>query len=227
MRCYAGLLSLSEDGAQGQNGRVPGAARAARRSTTSCPRRSPRSRTPAGASSAGRWDVVGIDTRWDMVPYDVQLIGGIVLHQGKIAEMATGEGKTLVATHAALPERADRRRAPTWSPSTTTSRAATREWMGRDLQATSASPSAASRTRWTTTSAARPTPATSPTAPTTSSASTTCATTWRCAPEHRVQRGHAYAIVDEVDSVLIDEARTPLIISGPVEHSSQQDYGPS
>jgi len=44
------------------------------------------------------WPVVGVETRWDMVPYDVQLIGGIVLHQGKIAEMATGEGKTLVAT---------------------------------------------------------------------------------------------------------------------------------
>src|SRR6516162_3447899 len=44
------------------------------------------------------WKVVGIDVRWDMVPYDVQLIGGIMLHEGKIAEMATGEGKTLVAT---------------------------------------------------------------------------------------------------------------------------------
>ncbi|MCP4703919.1 MAG: preprotein translocase subunit SecA, partial [candidate division Zixibacteria bacterium] len=44
------------------------------------------------------WDVAGIDTEWNMIPYDVQLIGGIVLHQGKIAEMATGEGKTLVAT---------------------------------------------------------------------------------------------------------------------------------
>src|SRR5687767_4532932 len=44
------------------------------------------------------WPVVGVETRWDMVPYDVQLLGGVVLHQGKIAEMATGEGKTLVAT---------------------------------------------------------------------------------------------------------------------------------
>ncbi len=48
--------------------------------------------------SGKSWDVVGIKTEWNMVPYNVQLIGGIVLHQGKIAEMATGEGKTLVAT---------------------------------------------------------------------------------------------------------------------------------
>ena len=67
------------------------------------------------------------------------------------------------------------------------------------------------------TSAARPTTATSPTAPTTSSASTTSATTWPSSIEDCVQRGHPFAIVDEVDSILIDEARTPLIISGPTQ----------
>ena len=60
-----------------------------------------------------------------------------------------------------------------------------------------------------------PTPPTSPTGPTPSSASTTCATTWRSSLEDCVQRGHPFAIVDEVDNILIDEARTPLIISGP------------
>ena len=65
------------------------------------------------------------------------------------------------------------------------------------------------------------TPRTSPTAPTTSSASTTCATTWRGSPDELVQRGHNFAIVDEVDSILIDEARTPLIISGPADQATK------
>ncbi len=67
----------------------------------------------------------------------------------------------------------------------------------------------------------RPTPPTSPTGRTTSSGSTTCATTWRSSLEVRVQRGHQYAIVDEVDNILIDEARTPLIISGPSQEDPQ------
>ena len=91
------------------------------------------------------WEVVGIPVTWDMVPYDVQLIGGIVLHQGKIAEMATGEGKTLVATHAAVPQRPHRAAAPTWSRSTTTWPAATASGWGRSTSS-SASPWAASST---------------------------------------------------------------------------------
>ena len=63
-------------------------------------------------------------------------------------------------------------------------------------------------------------PATSPTARTTSWASTTCATTWSSAKSELVQRGHNFAIVDEVDSILIDEARTPLIISGAGDKST-------
>ena len=66
-----------------------------------------------------------------------------------------------------------------------------------------------------------PTRRTSPTARTTSSASTTCATTWPGSLDEMVQRGHNFAIVDEVDSILIDEARTPLIISGPADQSSR------
>ena len=72
--------------------------------------------------------------------------------------------------------------------------------------------------------AARTTPATSPTARTTSSASTTCATTWPPTLDDKVQRGHSYAIVDEVDSILIDEARTPLIICGRVADAAKLYY---
>ena len=71
------------------------------------------------------------------------------------------------------------------------------------------------------TRSSRPTQPTSPTAPTTSSASTTCATTWSTRPATRVQRGLNFAIVDEVDSILIDEARTPLIISGQAEDHTE------
>ncbi len=165
-------------------------------------------------------EVCGHELTWDMVPFDVQLIGGIVLHQGKIAEMATGEGKTLVATMPALPQRPDRARACTWSRSTTTWPGATAQWMGARLQLPRADrglhpePDDAPR------SGARSTPATSPTAPTASSASTTCATRHGLSsPKSQVQRGYYYAIIDEVDSILIDEARTPLIISGPAPYS--------
>ncbi len=65
--------------------------------TTSRRKRSPWSRMPAGVSCGRTWDLVGHPVKWEMVPYDVQLIGGMVLHEGRIAEMATGEGKTLVA----------------------------------------------------------------------------------------------------------------------------------
>ena len=101
----------------------------------------------------------------------------------------------------------------TSSPSTTTSPSATASgWAA----STAARPrrSASSSRRWTRRSACPRTRPTSPTARTPSSASTTCATTWSSTPDDRVQRGHHFAIVDEVDSILIDEARTPLIISG-------------
>ena len=104
----------------------------------------------------------------------------------------------------------------TWSPSTTTSPSATREWMGRIhrflglevglIQSRDDAGGAPPGLR----------PPTSPTAPTTSSASTTSATTCRCAPICGSSAATPYAIVDEVDSILVDEARTPLIISGSV-----------
>ena len=147
--------------------------------------------------------------------FDVQIMGGAALHFGWVAEMKTGEGKTLVATLPAylnalsgerrpprhgqrLPGQARRR---VDGPDLPVPRARGRHRHPRDRR-----PRGEARRR---------TPPTSPTARTTSSASTTCATTWPSAADDQVQRGHHFAIVDEVDSILIDEARTPLIISGP------------
>ena len=170
------------------------------------------------------WPVVGVDTRWDMVPYDVQLIGGIVLHQGKIAEMATGEGKTLVAT---MPLYLNALAGKGAHLVTVNDYLARRdaEWMGEIYKFLGLTVGCIQNAMdYDERRAAY-----------------NCDITYgtnnefgfdylrdnmAVRPEHRVQRGFSYAIVDEVDSVLIDEARTPLIISGPVEHS-QQDYGPA
>ncbi|MBI4502698.1 MAG: preprotein translocase subunit SecA, partial [Gemmatimonadetes bacterium] len=159
--------------------------------------------------------VTGHEMTWDMVPYDVQLIGGIVLHQGRIAEMATGEGKTLVATLPlylnALPGRGVHlvtvnnylaRRDSQWMGHLLT-------WLGLTVGCIDdTQPSSPERRE-----------------------------VYACdviygtnnefgfdylrdnmvvSLDQRVQRAHNYAIIDEVDSILIDEARTPLIISGPV-----------
>ena len=152
--------------------------------------------------------------------YDVQLVGGMVLHKGGIAEMRTGEGKTLVAT---APVYLNALEGKGVHVITVNDYLAQRdaEWMGqvyrflgltrrRDRPRPEPGPAPGSLRL-----------ATSPTAPTTSSASTTCATTWSTTPREMVQRGHNFAIVDEVDSILIDEARTPLIISGPTEDRSE------
>ena len=159
---------------------------------------------------------------WNMVPYDVQLIGGIQLHLGKIAEMATGEGKTLVATLPlylnALPGRGAHL-------VTVNSYLARRDsqWMGHLFSYLGLTVGCLDDTEPGSPERRAAYLPTSPTAPTTSSASTTCATTWSSSLEQRVQREHVYAIVDEVDSVLIDEARTPLIISGPGRQRERRD----
>ncbi len=167
--------------------------------------------------------VTGHELTWDMVPYDVQLIGGIVLHQGKIAEMATGEGKTLVATlplylnalagkgaHLVTVNNYLARRDSQWMGHLFT-------WLGLTVGCIDdTQPSTPERI-----------------------AAYRCDITYGTnnefgfdylrdnmvvALEHRVQRGHHYAIIDEVDSILIDEARTPLIISGPVGAESDEKY---
>ncbi len=169
------------------------------------------------------WTAGGNDLKWEMVHYDVQLFGGIVLHQGKIAEMATGEGKTLVAT---LPVFLNALTGNGVHVVTVNDYLAKRdsEWMGPLYMFHGLSvdcidkhqPNSEARRQ-----------------------------AYRCditfgtnnefgfdylrdnmatSPQDLVQRAHNYAIVDEVDSVLIDDARTPLIISGPVPKGDDQMF---
>src|SRR5216117_3916394 len=167
--------------------------------------------------------VTGHPLKWDMVPYDVQLIGGIVLHQGKIAEMATGEGKTLVAT---LPLYLNALAGRGTHLVTVNNYLARRDsqWMGHLFKWLGLTVGCIDDTQ--------------PSTPE-RRAAYLCDITYGTnnefgfdylrdnmvfSLEHRVQRGHVYAIIDEVDSILIDEARTPLIISGPVGAESDEKY---
>ncbi len=167
--------------------------------------------------------VTGREMTWDMVPYDVQLMGGIQLHLGKIAEMATGEGKTLVATLPlylnALPGRGAHL-------VTVNSYLARRDsqWMGLLYNYLGLTVACLDDTE----------PGT-PERRAAYFADITYGTNNEfgfdylrdnmvVSLDQRVQRPHAYAIVDEVDSVLIDEARTPLIISGPVGNDNDGAY---
>ena len=166
------------------------------------------------------WAIVGRPITWDMVPFDVQLMGAIVLHRGKIAEMATGEGKTLVAV---LPLYLNALPAEGCHLVTVNDYLARRdsEWMGEILRYLGLTVGVIQHDL---DSEQR-------------RAAYLCDVTYgtnnefgfdylrdnmAVRREDQVQRGHAYAIVDEVDSVLIDEARTPLIISGPVAASHQR-----
>jgi len=161
------------------------------------------------------WDVTGSKVRWDMVPFDVQLMGGIVLHQGRIAEMATGEGKTLVAT---LPAYLNALPGRGVHIITVNDYLALRDsqWMGRVFEYLGLTVGVILQSMDPTQRRVQ------------YSRDITYGTNNEfgfdylrdnmvVTPEEMVQRGHNYSIVDEVDSVLIDEARTPLIISGPVE----------
>src|SRR3954465_5401759 len=167
--------------------------------------------------------VTGQELEWNMVPYDVQLMGGIQLHQGRIAEMATGEGKTLVAT---LPLYLNALPGKGAHLITVNSYLARRdsEWMGHVYKYLGLTVGCIDNTE----------PGTMQ-----RRAAYECDITYGTNNEfgfdylrdnmvqsldHRVQRNHVYAIVDEVDSVLIDEARTPLIISGPVGSESDAEY---
>ncbi|MEP6621956.1 MAG: preprotein translocase subunit SecA [bacterium] len=168
-------------------------------------------------------NVTGREMEWNMVPYDVQLMGGIQLHFGKIAEMATGEGKTLVATLPlylnALPGKGSHlvtvnsylaRRDSQWMGHLYT-------WLGLTVDCLD------------------DTEAGTPERRAAYHADITYGTNNEfgfdylrdnmvVSLEQRVQRSHIFALVDEVDSVLIDEARTPLIISGPVGNEGDAQY---
>lgn len=169
------------------------------------------------------WDAAGKPITWDMVHYDVQLIGGIALHQGKVAEMMTGEGKTLVATlplylnalakngvHLVTVNDYLARRDSTWM-------APLFEFHGMTVDCIdNHQPNSAARRK-------------------AYHADITYGTNnefgfdylrdnMAHSPDDLVQRPHHYAIVDEVDSVLIDDARTPLIISGPVPQGDRHEF---
>ena len=172
---------------------------------------------------SNHWMAGGNDTRWDMVHYDVQLFGGVVLHQGKIAEMATGEGKTLVAT---LPVFLNALTGNGVHVVTVNDYLAKRdaEWMGPLYMFNGLSVDCIDKHR-----------PNSPERRKAYQADITFGTNnefgfdylrdnMAISPADLVQRRHNYAIVDEVDSVLIDDARTPLIISGPVENGDDQMF---
>ncbi|MEC7798560.1 MAG: preprotein translocase subunit SecA [Candidatus Neomarinimicrobiota bacterium] len=161
------------------------------------------------------WSVVGRDLSWEMIPYDVQIIGGIILHRGNVAEMKTGEGKTLVA---AFPIYLNALTGRGVHLITVNDYLAQRdaEWMGEVYKRLGLSVGYILNNM----------------SPQERKNNYGCDITYGTNNEFgfdylrdnmalqkddQVQRGHAFAIVDEVDSVLIDEARTPLIISGAVD----------
>ncbi len=166
------------------------------------------------------WTVCEQEGTWDMVPFDVQLIGAIVLHQGKIAEMATGEGKTLAATMPLYLNALTGRGVHLVTVNDYLARR-DREWMGPIYEFLGVSVGCIQHDM----------------SPKERKEQYLKDITYgtnnefgfdylrdnmALSVESMVQRGHHYAIVDEVDSILIDEARTPLIISGPVEYETQK-----
>ena len=169
------------------------------------------------------WDAAGKEVTWDMVHYDVQLIGGIALHQGKIAEMQTGEGKTLVAT---LPLYLNALSGKGAHLVTVNDYLAKRDstWMAPIFEFHGLSVDCIDRHK-----------PNSDGRRAAYNADITYGTNnefgfdylrdnMAHTPDDLVQRPHHYAIVDEVDSVLIDDARTPLIISGPVPEGDRHEF---
>jgi preprotein translocase subunit SecA len=166
------------------------------------------------------WEVAGTKITWDMIPYDVQLIGGIVLHNGKIAEMATGEGKTLVAT---LPIYLNALTGRGVHIVTVNDYLAKRdsEWMGEIFKFHGLTVGCILNTMDS--QQRRDIYGYDITYGTNNEFGFDyLRDNMAVDKENCVQRGHNFAIVDEVDSVLIDEARTPLIISGPVEKTEHK-----
>ena len=175
------------------------------------------------ATYYNHWVAGGNEVTWDMVHYDVQLIGGIVLHQGKIAEMATGEGKTLVGT---LPVFLNALSGNGVHMVTVNDYLAKRdsEWMGPLYMFHGISVACIDKTR-PNSKERRDAYNCDITFGTNSEFGFDYLRDNMCmTPEEMVQRPHNFAIVDEVDSVLIDDARTPLIISGPVARGEDQMF---
>lgn len=175
------------------------------------------------AKWSNTWNAAGAEVTWDMVHYDVQLIGGITLHKGKIAEMATGEGKTLVAT---LPVYLNALAGRGVHLVTVNNYLAKRdcEWMGPLFEFHGLTIDCIDNHQ-----------PNSPERKAAYQADITYGTNnefgfdylrdnMSRTPDELVQRKHHYAIIDEVDSVLIDDARTPLIISGPTPKGDIHEF---
>ncbi|MDD3908095.1 MAG: preprotein translocase subunit SecA, partial [Bacteroidales bacterium] len=170
---------------------------------------------------ANHWIAGGNDISWDMVHYDVQLFGGVVLHKGKIAEMATGEGKTLVAT---LPVFLNALTGNGVHVVTVNDYLAKRdsEWMGPIYMFHGLSVDCIDKHRPNSEERRKAYMADITFGTNNEFGFDYLRDNMASSPMDLVQRTHNYAIVDEVDSVLIDDARTPLIISGPVPRGEDQ-----
>ena len=169
------------------------------------------------------WVAGGNDTVWDMIHYDVQLFGGVVLHQGKIAEMATGEGKTLVAT---LPVFLNALTGNGVHVVTVNDYLAKRdsEWMGPLYMFHGLSVDCIDKHQPNSEARRKAYQADITFGTNNEFGFDYLRDNMAISPQDLVQRAHNFAIVDEVDSVLIDDARTPLIISGPVPKGDDQSY---
>ena len=167
------------------------------------------------------WNAGGNDTIWNMIHYDVQLFGGVVLHKGKIAEMATGEGKTLVAT---LPVFLNALTGNGVHVVTVNDYLAKRdsEWMGPLYMFHGLSVDCIDRHQPNSDARRQAYLADITFGTNNEFGFDYLRDNMAISPKDLVQRQHNYAIVDEVDSVLIDDARTPLIISGPVPKGEDQ-----
>ena len=169
------------------------------------------------------WVAGGNDTEWNMVHYDVQLFGGVVLHKGKIAEMATGEGKTLVAT---LPVFLNALTGNGVHVVTVNDYLAKRdsEWMGPLYMFHGLSVDCIDKHQPNSEARRKAYQADITFGTNNEFGFDYLRDNMAISPKDLVQRPHNYAIVDEVDSVLIDDARTPLIISGPVPKGDDQMF---
>jgi len=167
------------------------------------------------------WEAGGNDTVWNMIHYDVQLFGGVVLHKGKIAEMATGEGKTLVAT---LPVFLNALTGNGVHVVTVNDYLAKRdsEWMGPLYMFHGLSVDCIDKHQPNSEARRQAYLADITFGTNNEFGFDYLRDNMASSPADLVQRRHNYAIVDEVDSVLIDDARTPLIISGPVPKKGDQ-----
>jgi len=168
-----------------------------------------------------KWIAGGNEITWDMVHYDVQLIGGVALHKGKIAEMGTGEGKTLVATLPVFLNAITRRGVHMVTVNDYLAKRDA-EWMGTLYEFHGLSVDCIDKHQPNSDDRRKAYQADVTFGTNNEFGFDYLRDNMAISPDDLVQRRHNYAIVDEVDSVLIDDARTPLIISGPVAKGENQ-----